>query len=240
MKVPVRIFCFILTCFILVVPDIAPAETLYVTDQLVITVRRGASNEHAIIKTVKTDTPLEVLEHEEGDKYAKVRLTSGEEGYALVQYLTADTPKTQIISRLEKEVEKLRNTLEDVENKRDQLAEDLKNLKEETSSKSEELNSYASELESELFSTRQELQSLSETYAALLDKSDKIMQITSERDRLLDDNRQLTAEVQLLSEEKSSLMRSGMIKWFVAGGAVFFFGWLIGIISRKKKQGLTF
>lgn len=240
MKVPVRILCFILICIIFIFPAIASAETLYVTDQIVITVRRGASNEHAIIKTIKTDTPLEVLEHVEGGKYAKVRLTSGEEGYVLVQYLTDNIPKTQIISRLEKEVEKLRNTLEDVENKRNQLAEDLKNIQEETSSKSEESESYAAELESELLKTRHELQSLSETYATLLEKSDKIMEITSERDSLLGSNRQLTAEVRLLNEEKSSLMRSGMIKWFVAGGVVFFFGWFIGIISRKKKQGLTF
>ncbi|MDF1578765.1 MAG: TIGR04211 family SH3 domain-containing protein [Desulfobulbales bacterium] len=148
MKVPVRILCIISICCIFVFPDIAPAETMYVTDQLVITVRRGASNEHAIIKTITSYTPLEVLEHVEENKYAKVRLTSGEEGYALVQHLTDNTPKTQIISRLGKEVEKLRNTLEDIENQRNQLTEELKNIQEETSSKNEELDSYASELES--------------------------------------------------------------------------------------------
>lgn len=239
MKVPVRILCFILVCFIFVFSGIAPAETLYVSDQLVITVRRGASNQHAVIKTAKTDTPLEVLEHMEGDKYAKVRLPSGEEGYVLVQYLSDNTPKNQIISRLEKEVNKLQSKLEDAENKRSQLTENLKYVEEETSSKSEELNSYASELESELSKTRQELQTLSQTYTTLLDKSEKIVEITSERDSLLENNRQLTSEVRLLSDEKSRLMRSGMIKWFLAGGGVFFFGWLIGKISRKKKQGLT-
>ena len=239
MKVPVRILCFISICFIFVFPYIAPAETLYVTDQLVITVRQGTSNQHAIVKTIKTDTSLEVLEHVEGEKYAKVRLTSGEEGYVLVQYLSNDTPKTQIISRLKKEAEKLRNKLEEVENKRNQLTEDLKYIKEETSSKSEELNSYASELESELSKTRQELQSLNETYAALLDKSEKIMEITSERDSLLENSKQLTSEVQFLSDEKSRLMRSGKINWFLAGGGVFFFGWLIGKVSHRKKQGLT-
>jgi len=237
MKVTVRILCFILICFICVFPGIVLAETLYVTDQLVITVRRGASNQHAIIKSVKTDTPLEVLEHVEGDKYAKVRLTSGEEGYVLVQYLSSDTPKTHIISRLEKEVEKLRIKLEVVENERNQLTEDLKYIKEEASGNSEELKSYASDLESELSKTRQELQSLNGTYATLLDKSEKIMEISSERDSLLENNRQLISEVRLLSDEKSRLMRSGMIKWFLAGGGVFFFGWLIGKVSRKKKQG---
>ncbi len=239
MKIPVQIPCFILLCFIFFFPAIVHAETLYVTDQLVITVRRGASNQHAIIKTVTTGTPLEVLEHVEEDKYVKVRLTSGEEGYVLAQYLTSDTPKTQIVSRLEKEVGKLRNMLKEVENERNQLAEDLKSVKDETSSKSEELNSYASELETELSETRQELQTLNVTYATLLDKSKKVLEVTSERDRLLESNKQLTSAVQLLSEEKSRLMRSGMIKWFLAGGGVFFFGWLIGKISRKKKHGLS-
>ena len=138
MKVPVRILCFILICFIFVFPGIALAENMYVTDQLVITVRQGTSSQHAIIKTVKTDTPLELLEHVEGDKYAKVRLPSGEEGYVLVQYLSSNTPKTHIVSRLEKEVEQLQNKMEVVENKRNQLTEDLKYIQEETSSKSEE------------------------------------------------------------------------------------------------------
>ncbi len=237
MKVPVRILCFILISFISVSPGIALAETMYVTDQLVITVRQGTSSQHAIIKTVKTDTPLEVLEHVEGDKYAKVRLQGGEEGYVLVQYLSSNIPKTHIVSRLEKEVEKLQNKLEVVENKRNQLTEDLKYIQEETSSKSEELNSYSSELESELSETKQELQFLNETYATLLDKSEKTIEISSERDSLLESNKQLTSEVRLLSDEKSRLMRSGMIKWFLAGGGVFFFGWLIGKVSRQKKHG---
>lgn len=239
MKVLVKIFCFIFICFIFVFPGIAPAETQYVSDQLVITLRRGKSNQHAIIKSLKTDTPLEVLELEEGDEYAKIRLTSGEEGYVLAQYLTSETPKTHIISRLEKEVEKLQGNLEEVENKRNQLTEDLMSIKEETSSKSEELNSYISELESELSQTKEELQLLNETYSNLLDKSKKIMEITSERDTLLENNKKLTLEVRFLREEKSRLMHSAMIKWFLAGGGVFFFGWFIGKVSRKKKHGLT-
>jgi SH3 domain protein len=239
MKVPDRIIWFVSVWFVFVFAGVAVAETLYVADQLVITVRRGKSGQHAIIKTVKTGTPLEVLESVEGEPYVKVRLQSGEEGYALRQYLSNKTPKTIIIARLQKELEQLQNKLEAVERKRDQLADDLKTTQAETSSKEEELSSYTSGLETELSGTKQDLQALKEKYETLLDKSKKVIEISTERDSLLENNKTLTSEVRLLRDEKSRLMRSGMIKWFLAGGGVFFFGWLIGKISRKKKQGLT-
>ncbi len=239
MKVPDRIIWFTLIWFVFVFTGIAVAETLYVTDQLVITVRRGKSAQHAVIKTVKTGTPLEVLESVEGEPYVKVRLQSGQDGYVLRQYLSNKTPKPVIIARLQKEVGQLQNKLEGIERKRDRLADDLKTIQAETSSKEEELSRHASGIETELSGTKQDLQALKEKYDILLDKSKKVMDISTERDSLLENNSLLTSEVRLLREEKSKLMRSGIIKWFLAGGGVFFFGWLIGKISRKKKQGLT-
>ena len=95
----------------LFIPTIAAAETMYVSDQLLITLRRGESTEHKILKTLKTGAPLEILEREEGDEYVKVRLQSGEEGYVLSQYLTSDTPKLIVISRLKKKVQEIQKQL---------------------------------------------------------------------------------------------------------------------------------
>ena len=241
MKVTDKIIWIVLIWFVLVCTGIAMAETVYVTDQLVISLRRGKSGEQEkeIIKTIKTDTPLEVLESEKGDPYLKVRLQSGEEGYVLGQYVSKQTPKPVIISRLQKEVEQLQNKLDEVTNKRDQMAGELKVIQREKSGKEEELNSYSAGLEKELSSTRKDLQTLKEEYDILLDKSKRVVEISKERDDLKEQNIQLTSEVRFLREEKNRLMRSGVIKWFLAGGGVFFFGWLIGKISRKKKQGLA-
>jgi SH3 domain protein len=239
MKVTHKIIWFTLLWFVLVCPSIAIAETLYVSDQLVITVRRGRSAEHAIIKTIKTGTPLDVLESEKGDPYVKVRLPSGEEGYVLRQYLTDKTPKPVIIDRLKNEVAQLQNKLDEVEKKRDQLAEELQLIRKEKSGKENELNSYVAGLETELAKTKQNLQMLKEEYDTLVDKSKRVVEISTELDTLKEQNMRLTSDVRFLREEKNRLMRSGVIKWFLAGGGVFFFGWLIGKISRKKKQGLT-
>ena len=240
MKVTDKIIWFALAWFAFVFCGIAIAKTVYVSDQLVIDVRRGKSaQQDNIIKTVRTGTALELLEAEKGDPYVKVRLPSGEVGYVLRQYLSDETPKPVIISRLQKDVGQLRNKLEQAERSRDQLADELNGIQKEKSSKEEELSSHAAGLEKELSTTKQDLQTLKEKYDTLLNNSKKVVEISSERDSLKERNMQLTSEVRFLREEKSRLLRSGVIKWFLAGGGVFFFGWIIGKISRKKKQGLA-
>lgn len=241
MKVTNKIIWFALAWFVFVFTGIAIAKTVYVADQLVIEVRHGKGTQarQDIITTVRTGTPLEVLEAEKGDPYVKVRLQSGEEGYVKAQYLSYETPKPVIISRLQKEVGQLRNKLEQVEGNRDQLAAELNGIQKEKSSKEKELSSHAAGLEKELSTTKHDLQALKEKYETLLDNSTKVTEISSERDSLKERNTQLTSEVRFLREEKNRLLRSGVIKWFLAGGGVFFFGWVIGKISRKKKQGLA-
>jgi SH3 domain protein len=58
--------------------------------------------------------------------------------------------------------------------------------------------------------------------------------ITNERDLLKETNEKLAAEVQALTAENSDLLRTGALRWFLAGGGVLFLGWLIGKASRKK------
>ena len=72
-------FSLMLIPFIISV-GIVCAETQYVSDQLVITLREGQGNEYKIIKMLKTGTPLEIIE--ESELYLKVRTESGNENRA--------------------------------------------------------------------------------------------------------------------------------------------------------------
>jgi SH3 domain protein len=215
------------------------AQTVYVADQLVITLRQGKSTQHKILKTIKTGTPMEVLESDKDDPYMKVRLQTGEEGYVLAQYISQEIPKTMIIARLEKELEQMQENIVQAEEKKKQAMSNLKDIKNEKAQKEQEMGSYAAGLDQELSKARSDLQELTADHEALLKKSQKVVEISEERDRLLGENAQVSAEVQILRDENSSLKRSGVIKWFLAGGGVFFFGWVIGKISRKRKQGLA-
>jgi SH3 domain protein len=221
---------------ILFIHTVAAAETLYVSDQLLITFRQGKSTEHKILKTLKTGTPLEILEREEGDNYVKVRLQSGEEGYVLIQYLTNDTPKLILVSRLEKQLEKTRQQLAQAKAKRAETSQELNAAQEKQTLKEGEFTGSINELNQILAKTKKDLQAATEKYNTLLDNSGRVVEITNDRDRLKKTNEKLSSKVQLLNAENSELLRTGMIKWFLAGGGVLFFGWIIGRFSRKKKS----
>ena len=89
------------------------AETKYVTDQLVLTLREKPSESSKILTTFSTGTPLKVLGSQ--GEYLRVRTQEGDEGYVLERYLTAETPKPEIIARLEEEKMVLTEKLNEVE-----------------------------------------------------------------------------------------------------------------------------
>jgi SH3 domain protein len=222
----------------LFIPAVAAAETVYVTDQLTVNLRRGNSTEFKILKMVKTGTPLEVLERAAGDNYVKVRLEGGEEGYVLAQHLTDEIPKHIVISRLEKQVEKIKEQLAQAKAKLAESSQVLNTVQVKQNLKEGELTGSIKELNQALATAQEELRTVTEKYDTLLENSGKVAEITDERDRLKKTNEKLSSDVLSLTAENSDLMRTGGIKWFLAGGAVFLLGWLIGKISRKKQRGL--
>ncbi len=188
------------------------ASTAYVSDTLVVTVRAQPDNKAAIVTTVQTGAPLEVLKNL--DQYTKVRTKEGVEGYVRSQYITSSLPKAQQIKKLKTDNTQLQ-----------QKVDELSTLLNENNNNDESLSS----VEEELALLQQEYQSLQKTSAGVL-------QITRERDQLQQENSDLAGRMQQLKEENSLYLRTGAIKWFFAGAGVLFFGWFLGKISRKKKR----
>ncbi|MEE9571272.1 MAG: TIGR04211 family SH3 domain-containing protein, partial [Gammaproteobacteria bacterium] len=71
---------------ILVATSVA-GQTRYVSDQLVITVRTGASTENAIIANLVSGDAIEVLQADPESGYSRIRTESGTEGWVLSRYL---------------------------------------------------------------------------------------------------------------------------------------------------------
>ncbi|PLX90009.1 MAG: TIGR04211 family SH3 domain-containing protein [Desulfuromonas sp.] len=214
---------FILVLLLLLSASPALAETRYVVDQIVVNLRDSKASQYNTLKNLKTGTALEVLE--EDSRFVKVRIASGEEGYILKQYVTKKIPSPITISRLEKERDSLREKLE-------RLQQDNQAQTELKSSAEDELE----EMDKALIQSRQELQALTEKYEDLRFKSEHIVQLAEERDLLDAEHSTLSAEVEQLRKETDGYQRSEAIRWFLAGGGVFFFGWLIGKISRKSRR----
>jgi SH3 domain protein len=226
------IFLFMLFHFALPV-EVVCAETQYVSDQLIITLREGQGNEYKIIKMLPTGTPLEIIE--ESEQYLKVRTESGSEGWVLKQYLTKETPKSEIIAGLEKEIDQLNTRIEQSKKDWKSLQDELKTAKSDHTNKIRDLQQNVSASRGKEEQTSRDLKEITQKYNALLKDSKDVVLLVEERDNIKVSNTELQARTEQLQRENDELKQSQMIWWFVAGGGVFFVGWIVGKISRQKK-----
>ena len=199
---------------------IAFAETRYVIDQIIVNLREGKGTDFKTIKTLKTGTPLEVLD--EDSSYVRVRTKTGEEGFVAKQYVTKQTPSPLVIQRLQNDNKRLTAEL-------DQLKKISTTQSELKANAEDEID----QLDKTLNQSRDQLKQMQQRYEDLRFKSEHIVQLAEERDLLDAENKKLSSESLQLRQENEDFRRSQTIRWFLAGGGVFLFGWVAGKISRK-------
>jgi SH3 domain protein len=205
-------------------------ETVYVSDRLIITLRVVPDGNGKIINTLKSDTPLEVLEP--GEKYLRVRTPKGEEGYVLTQYISQETPKTVLIDQLEHrlaESEKAIDNLRAKEKDSEQSAVEAKH-------REELLRQQAGTAEESRQTLQKQLDAVTQEYAALRHASENVAEIVAERDRLTTENNSLSARLKKMEAETSQHFYTAAIQWFLAGAGVLLVGWFLGKISRRKRS----
>ena len=209
------------------------AETQYVSDQLIITMREGMGNQFKIIKTLKAGTPLEIIEEDE--LYLRVRTESGSEGWVLKQYITGETPKPEVIAGLKKEINRLNTKIEQYKKDKASFQDELNAAKSDHNNIERDLQQNLSASKGETEQTSRDLKKITKKYNALLKGSNDVVLLVDERDNFKALNSELQTRTEQLQNENDELKRSQMIWWFAAGGGVFFVGWLVGKISRQKK-----
>jgi len=218
---------YLLFLTILLVPlSQALAETRYVTDQLVVTVRSQKGDQYNVLESLLSDTPVEILS--EDKTYVKVKTAKGTEGFILKQYITKKYPKSLQVKNLQSKVDSLTQTLEQL---RQDSAQALNSAGQQ--------KDLIEKLTSQLSQSQQELDKKTKAYQQLLKDSDNVLNLTTENEQLIEQNNLLNSELAVLREENQSFHRTNMIQWFLAGAGVFFGGWLIGKISRRKQRGFS-
>ena len=232
-KTPV-IFLLFLALIVAATSLPAFAETRYVSDVLIITLRSGAGDEYKVLKTLKTGTPVEVLD--EKGNYFKVRTKDGQEGWALKQYLSPDTPKATVIARLKAEIARLKGRIEKLTGERDALARDLKAERDLRKQEKAGLEKSLKEKSARITSLTRQLNELTGKYKRLVADSGDVVKIVKERDALKKDNARLFLENNELAKENDRLSQRSNVYWFLAGGGVFFIGWVAGRLSRRKRS----
>jgi DNA-binding transcriptional MerR regulator len=86
--------------------SVAQAETVYVAERIRIGLRAEVVETSAVVKTVETGMPLEVIER--FDKLARVRDSQGTEGWIEARYLSPEPPARLQLTRLQEDLAKSR------------------------------------------------------------------------------------------------------------------------------------
>ena len=193
----------------------AHAETRYVGDQLVITLRSGQGTEFQILRTLPSGTKLELLE--DADKYSRVRTRDGTEGWVLNQYLVK-TPiarqrlvmAEQKLARLEAENQRLNDELKALGSEKGKLSGDYRGLQKENKKLSDEL-------------TR------------LRRVAAKPLKLENENQRLKKELLELENAHELLEQENQVLSDASDRDWFLTGAGVVVLGILLGLIVPRLR-----
>lgn len=211
-----------ITCLLagLLLSSVAQATTAYVSDIQFVAIREGQNNNtRAVERGIKSGTPLEVLEQENG--YTKVKTPSGNEGWIADYFLSDDAvTRDQVIS--------LQNKLTALSNSKQKINAELQNSKQDI----DNLNTKVTTLENDknlLIKQLQQNETLTEKAKSIVSQNaDVTYQVTSLKEQLA------IAKAEANKQEDTTQQ-----KWFAIGAGTLLGGLIIGIfipLSRKRKS----
>lgn len=195
------------------VSSAANAQKAYVSDQLKIPLRSGASSGHRIVKFLRSGTPLTIVDTD-GD-YTEVQTSGGKSGWVL----TAD--------------------IMDVPSGRDRLVVVNKKLS-ESRAQVKELKSSLAELKSEIRALKNEKNSLQSERTNLSNSLEDLkitaanpVALSKKNKQLKKDLEKANSNVAVLEKDNQALRSNVMQEWFVIGGAVAIGSLILGIILTR-------
>ena len=198
------------------------AETRYVSDQLEVTLRKGPSLSHAIVRMLKSGTAVEILEIDAETGHTRVKTNGGTEGWILSRYLIAEPTARMQLEKMFKEMGPADNPDHSV------LAQ-LKTIKSEY----ENAHQRIAKLESENNRLEDQLASIMKTSA-------NVLLIDEENNKLHQKLAMAEERLNALQLENIELGDHRQKDWFITGALVLGGGLLLGLIiplfTRKKRS----
>ncbi|MFH2124890.1 MAG: TIGR04211 family SH3 domain-containing protein, partial [Pseudomonadota bacterium] len=120
-----RIVTATILAVLLVAATAAAQETLYVTDQLRITVRSGPSTGNKVIAMAETGDQM-ILLGSKPDGWSLVRLPDGKEGWALTRFLQKERPAKLRLAELDPTNKDQARRLEQMHEENQSLSKNLR------------------------------------------------------------------------------------------------------------------
>lgn len=199
------------------------AKTGYVSDELKVPLRSGASNGHRIVKFLKSGTALTVLGASDDDKFVEVEVAGGKTGWVAAADVM-DVPSGRArLAVANKKSAKMRQENKDLKNSIAELRSEIRGLKKEKGS-----------LQNERINLSNSLDDIKITAANPLALSKKNKQLKKNLDKAED-------RAEMLDKDNQSLRSNVAQEWFMIGGAVSLGSLIVGLILtrinwRRKKD----
>ncbi len=192
------------------------AERMYVTDQLVVTVRAEKSTASSIIGRARS---LQAVEVDEIDgPWALVALENGAKGWMQAKYLIDSPPAALKVLAIQSENEDLAAKLERLKDENERLGEASRTLRQRLKEREETL------------------EKLQADHSQLSQEAGEYLEMKEKYDQVVGQLTEAQARVKKLEAMSDTALSRRRLKWFVAGGGVLIAGWLIGAITTRRRR----
>jgi SH3 domain protein len=226
------------------------ADTRYVSDRLVISMREEQSPESPAVAFIIAGTPVEVLM--ETEEYLFVKIANGQEGWVRSKYILTQRPKSMVIEDLNAKINELEGQIEAMAAQSGSESDDSSDARKIYEFK---VNNLEKQLEQEKKASAETITELKEARAKHKKLQAEVSQLSDQNkrmatqgggsDSLKKEMKRLQQANQLLRQEMDQLhpvdqpsMLSSAIKWFLAGGGVLLLGLILGrSVPRKNPYG---
>jgi len=210
------------------------AETRYVSDKLIVSVRDGPNQDDNVLGYIKTGTAVDVLEEKE--RYLMIKTEDGLEGWVQTQYIISEKPSSRIIEDLRNEINELNKKIEFSKNEQGSLLEKLRVTKQIYEVRIRELEQELNINQKNTAKSKNELIELNKKYKKLLSNSENTDELIRKLKKSKKLDSKLKTEINNLKKDSQNFLKSDIIQPFLAGAGVFIVGFILGGLARSKKR----
>lgn len=201
----------------------AQAKTAYISDEVKVAMRSGASNGHRIINFLVSGTAFTVLGSSDDEKFVEIKLSDGTTGWVAAENVM-DTSSA-------------RKRLDSANNKLSQVRQENKELKNTVA----ELTAEAKQLKSGISTLQKERTELNDSLDDIKTTLAKPLSLHQENVQLRGELSQANANAEKLDKDNQQLRDNVAQQWFIIGGGVSLVSLIIGLLLTRinwtKKNG---
>ncbi|HUX79663.1 MAG TPA: TIGR04211 family SH3 domain-containing protein [Alphaproteobacteria bacterium] len=228
------VFLFIFVIILTATIKSVFADTRYVSDELIISVRDGHNQDDNVLGHIRTGTAVDVLEEKGG--YLRIKTEDGLEGWVQAQYIISEKPNGRIIEDLRDEINDLNKKIELSKNEQGSLSDKMLATKKIYEIRIRDLEQEINFNQENTAKAKSELIELNKKYKKLLSNSENTDELIKKLEKSKQLDSKLKGEISNLKKGSQNPLKSSMIQPFLAGAGVLIVGFILGGLARRRKR----